>query len=306
MEPVPAELQHRPFRLDEAQRHGLSRRVLQAKRFVRVHRQVYACADLELTLRTRIVAALLVMPADAAAASITALQLYGVDVGPCVPLHLSTRHPHQARLPNVVLHRHTWAPTRRRWDGLPVCCPEQAWVRAGLRLTFVERVVAGDWLLHLGRTSLPALQAYADSSHEHGVKRARRALAYVRERVESPRETVLRLMLRFARLPEPHPNVPLGNSTRFLARVDLIYLAYRVIVEYDGDHHRIDRRQRERDIERREALEREGWRVIVVTAQSMRHPQQVVRRVHRALVEGGYRGPAPVFSDVWNHWFAAA
>jgi hypothetical protein len=38
----------------------------------------------------------------------------------------------------------------------------------------------------------------------------------------------------------------------------------------------------------------------------MRNPHEVVRRVHRALVEGGYRGPAPVFSDVWNRWFAQA
>jgi len=182
--------------------------------------------------------------------------------------------------------------------------PEQAWVRASLTLPFVERVIAADWLLRLGRTSLPALRTYVDGSHEHGVRRARRTLRYVRERVDSPRETILRLMLVFARLPEPEPNLWVGNDTDPLARSDLVYLTYKVVVEYDGQHHWLDQRQRERDIERREALERAGWTMVVVTAEGITRPREVVRRVHAALCERGYRGPDPVFSDTWRCWFA--
>ena len=172
-------------------------------------------------------------------------------------------------------------------------------------LRFVDVVVAGDWLLHLRHTTLPALQAYVDTSHEHGVKRARRALRYVRERAESPRETLLRLMLVFARLPEPELNLPLWQGEQFIARPDLLYPAYRVVIEYDGRHHVDDRAQYERDIARREALERAGWRVIVVTAAAMHRPEQVVWRVYRALRERGYSGRPPVFSDVWRRWFVA-
>ena len=304
VKPLPPELQKRPFLLSEVP-SDFTKRMLQSRRFMRLHRRVYVCADIELTLDVRLRAALLVLPPDAAAASVTALQHYGIDVGPDMPLHFGTRHKWQVRLDGIICHQRKHALTVRRWHQLPTCEPEQAWVQACLELGFVDRVIAGDWLLHLERTRLTKLQQYVDTSHEHGVKRARRALAYVRERVESPRETRLRLMLVFARLPEPQPNLNLGDEHDFIARCDLVYLAYKVIVEYDGDQHRLHRQQRERDIERREELEAIGWRVVVVTAEGMRDPREVVRRVHRALVERGYRGPDPVFSDVWNRWFAA-
>ena len=303
---IPDRFLQGPFRLEDAQAASLTRQVLRGRRFRRLHRGVYVCAHVELTLQVRLRAALLVLPADAAAAGVSALQHYGVDVGPALPLHVVTRHRVHRRIAGVVCHRRIHRMTVRRWSGVPTCAPEQAWVQACLHLGFVDRVIAGDWLLHHQRTSLTKLQQYVDSSHEHGVKRARRGLAYVRERVESPRETRLRLMLVFARLPEPEPNLRLGDEHDFIARCDLVYLPYLLIVEYDGDQHRLDRRQRERDIWRREALERDGWRMVVVTAAGMRDAQEVVRRVHLALVERGYRGPGPVLSDVWQHWFASA
>lgn len=294
-----------PFLVETAQKAELTRQVLRGRRFRRLHRGVYVCADVELTLQVRLRAALLVLPPDAAAAGVTALQHYGVDVGPPQPLHVATKHEHHIRIAGVVSHQRRHGIAVRRWSGLPTCVPEQAWVQACPELGFLDRVVAGDWLLHLKRTRLTKLQEYVGSSREHGVKSARRTLAYVRERAESPRETRLRMMLVFARLPEPQPNLNLGDEHDFLARCDLVYLAYKVIVEYDGDQHRLSRRQRERDIKRREALERAGWLMVVVTAEGMRHPREVVRRVHRALVERGYCGPEPVFSDVWDRWFAA-
>ena len=55
----------------------------------------------------------------------------------------------------------------------------------------------------------------------------------------------------------------------------------------------------------REALEALGWRVIVITAEGMRQPYEVVWRVYRALRDRGYDGPPPHFNDMWNYWFAA-
>ncbi len=200
-QPVPEALRTRPFLLDEALAAGLTAETLQGRRFVRLHRRAYICADVELTREVRLRAALLVLPKDAAAASVTALQHFGVNVGPPMPLHTVTNHPHQVRLNGIICHRHRHRHRPgiavRRWSGLPTCVPEQAWVQACRELGFLDRVVAGDWLLQLKRTRLATLQAYVGSSREHGVKRARRALAYVRERVESPRETRLRMMLVF-------------------------------------------------------------------------------------------------------------
>jgi len=54
-------------------------------------------------------------------------------------------------------------------------------------------------------------------------------------------------------------------------------------VEYDGDHHRADRRQYVRDIRRWELLEELGWLVIRVVAED--HPTDVLRRVRRAIAQ---------------------
>ena len=62
-----------------------------------------------------------------------------------------------------------------------------------------------------------------------------------------------------------------------------MYRRHKVLVEYDGWYHERDAWQRQRDILRREALEAEGWRVIVVTSADMRHPKQIAARVARAL-----------------------
>jgi hypothetical protein len=276
--------------------------MLRGQAFVRLHRGVYAYASLALTMVVRVLAALLVLPAGTAATGVTALQIYGLDVGRDRRLHFTTTRPHQRRIEGVVVHRRIRAALRRMWGGVPVTTPEQTFVEASRNLSLVDRVIAGDWLIQHGLTTLAGLQHFVDTVHDHGVKRARRAMAWVRERAESPRETILRLMIVFARLPEPEPNVPLGDADRFVARPDLVYVRYRA-VEYDGRYHFRDSAQRDRDIARREALEALGWRVIVITAEGMSRPHEVVWRVYRALRDRGYDGPPPIFNDMWTTWF---
>jgi Protein of unknown function (DUF559) len=301
---IPSELRARPFHRDEALRLGLTRTVLEGRRFRRLHRLVYVCADVALTIRVRVLAALLVLPAGTAATGVTALRVYGLDVGRDRRLHFTTTRPHQRRIEGVVVHRRLRAALRRMWEGIPVTTPEQTFVEASRQLSLVDRVIAGDWLIHHGVTTLGDLQRFVDTVHDHGVKRARRAMEWVRERVESPRETLLRLMLIFARLPEPNLNVPLGDENEAIGRPDLVYFRYRVIIEYDGLYHLESRAQQNRDLARRESLEALGWRVIVVTAEGMRQPHEVVWRVYRALRDRGYDGQPPVFNDMWNFWFA--
>jgi very-short-patch-repair endonuclease len=54
-----------------------------------------------------------------------------------------------------------------------------------------------------------------------------------------------------------------------------------VAAEYDGEQHRLDRRQYTRDIRRREELERLGW--LVVRATVTDRPADIVGRVRDAL-----------------------
>lgn len=52
-------------------------------------------------------------------------------------------------------------------------------------------------------------------------------------------------------------------------------------VEYDGDHHRSNRRQYVKDIQRLEMLEGLGWLIVRVVAED--HPDDIIRRVREAL-----------------------
>jgi len=154
-------------------------------------------------------------------------------------------------------------------------------------------------------TNLDQLAAYALDCHLDGVIRTRRVLPLIREGAESPMETLVRLMIRFARLPEPACNVNIYDAAgQFLARGDLVYPEWKLLIEYDGWHHERSAHQRRSDIIRRERLEAAGWRVIVITSGDLIDKPEVVRRVHRALVGCGFTGSRPHFNAMWTSWFA--
>jgi len=111
----------------------------------------------------------------------------------------------------------------------------------------------------------------------------------------------VRLLVVLAGLPER--NLDVGIADEWLARPDLVYPQWRVVVEYDGRHHDLSSR-RDDDVLRRERLE-PRWRVIVVRRWHLHRPRQVALRVHAALAERGYRGPGPVFGPEWCRLFEA-
>jgi very-short-patch-repair endonuclease len=70
-----------------------------------------------------------------------------------------------------------------------------------------------------------------------------------------------------------------------VAFLDMGWREFKVAVEYDGDHHRNDRRQYVKDIARLRMLEALGWIVIRVIADDK--PRDVVARVEAALISRG-------------------
>jgi hypothetical protein len=65
--------------------------------------------------------------------------------------------------------------------------------------------------------------------------------------------------LILAGLPMPECNLIIGDDQRPMGRVNLVYLAYKLINEYEGDQHRTDRGQWNGDIDRQEtSLETTG------------------------------------------------
>jgi hypothetical protein len=286
---LPPALAGRAFTLGEAAEHGLSRRVLQGRRIVMIFPGVYRYADTRLTLDVAIDAARSVLPDDAALSHVTNMQWRGLDIRATFPLHFATSTKLQSFREGIVLHRYQGRIRSTFLRGVPVLGPDRTFVDCGTILSVPELVRVGDWLVAHGHTELLTFRAYVLLSHLDGVLRARRAAELVREAVESPRESDVRVVLVGAGLPEPEINTDIFDATgRFLARGGLVYRDWKVLVEYDGWQHERDALQRQRDHLRRERLEAEGWRVIVVTTADLRTPGVVVDRVRRALIVRGY------------------
>lgn len=302
--PLPDALCHGPFTLATAEAHGVSRAVLAGRRFVRLFHGVYVVAALPRTLVTWLQAALLRMPADAVVSHLSALRLWGLEPGGSDDLHLSTNTAAKTTLRGVRLHRRRGWLTPYERHGLRVTGPDRTVVDCATVLGIVQLVQAAEHLIHLGVTTRTVMARYCDDRHLDGVQRARRAMAFVKEGVESPMESLVRLMLVFARLPCPEPNVVVRDEAgRSVARVDLLYARWKVVVEYDGWEHERSRDRRRRDTERREGLEALGYRVIVVIGTDLDRPTSIPWRVHAALVARGYDGSRPVTSVMWQWWF---
>jgi hypothetical protein len=189
--------------------------------------------------------------------------------------------------------------------GIPVSTPEQTFIDlAALGLNLVDLVVVGDAMLKARVTTIPLLIRAIEGWKGHGTRLALRAARLMREGVDSPMETRLRLLIILAGLPEPTVNLIIrGEDDRWRMRFDLCYLDQRLIVEYDGRQHRDDAEQWERDIYRREDLDQMGYRLLVVTRRGIYNkPHRTVERVRDALRERGVRVPSRLKNE-WRRHF---
>jgi len=211
-------------------------------------------------------------------------------------LHVSTtRHGCRPRSRGVTGHESSHGSPVLR-DGLPVSDPVGLFVELGTLLTIDDLVAVGDALV-LDPEVLDPRDPRPWITHDElrrgvgahprtpGLAAARRALALVRVGAESRPESLLRLLLIRAGLPEPELNQILFDSRdRRLGRFDLVYREARVIVEYDGDQHRTSTVQYDRDIRRLERAREASWAVVQVRARGLLiDPADTVSRVRRAL-----------------------
>ena len=303
---TPAELRGIPVTTRMAASHGIGRGTLAGPGWQRLFRGVFVTVDTPVDLRLRLIAALMVLPPATLVSHTSAMRLYGLEPrsGRHPSWEFSTNRAVPSRLKNVVLHRRERLLQAHLVDGLPVTGPERTFVDCALSLSFIELVQLGDLLVHTGRTTVERLYEFAHTQHLHGVLRARRTVAFVRAGAESPMETLIRLMLVLARLPEPACNADIRDALgRFLARGDLVYQQWKVLVEYDGWQHERDAAQRVKDLARRERLEADGWRLVVVTVGDLAAPRAIPARVHAAVSAHGYTGPSPIMNAMWNAWF---
>jgi hypothetical protein len=116
-------------------------------------------------------------------------------------------------------------------------------------------------------------------------------------------ESRLRMLIVLAGLPEPGVNhIEYDDRGGWARRFDLSYPEARLAIEYDGRQHAQSQAQWERDVDRREGLDRDGWRLVVVLSKGIyREPAATLTRVTDAMRACGIAGA--VTSDEWRRYF---
>lgn len=226
----------------------------------------------------------------------TAAALHGLTVP---QPHLDSEEVHVAAvLPadapharNVRGHRILEALDPVQIEGLPVAHQLDAFVQLGGMLDLEDLVIIADELL--GITALEVSDAKTlmlervAAVRRVGSAQLVRAVAAARRGSRSPAETRVRLVLAAARIPEAELNAPIEEKStgRYLGSPDFVWRQQRVVLEYEGDGHRVDKDQFRYDILRYDDLMADGWRVLRATGDDLTSAgrKRLVQRVRRAL-----------------------
>jgi very-short-patch-repair endonuclease len=213
-------------------------------------------------------------------------------------LHVSVPPPkHAPRTTGVRGHqrRTGFMPIMR--DRLRIASPADTWCDLGEQLTVPDLIAAGDFIVTgnpyakiLPLATLEELElALRRRDGARGSTACRRALPDICDGPLSRPETLLRLLLRDARLPTPQVNLSVHDDRgSFLALPDLAWPEYKFVVEYEGDHHRRIAQFRD-DIRRVERLVDYDWVVMKVSADDVfDRSRELVERVVRRLARRGW------------------
>ena len=261
-----------------------------------------------ITEELRAQAALGVSPPASHVSHFTAARLWGGVVPDDPDVHVRVPGERgRTRRQGLKAHRSLGETPTTRFRGLPISTPEQTFLElAALGLDLVALVVLGDSLIKAGRTTVLRLTEFLVDTSAQGALAARNAVRYVRENVDSPMESRLRMLLVLAGLPEPTINLILRNADgSWRRRFDMCFPDLKLIIEYDGRQHAGDTRQWQGDLRRREELDALGWRIIVVTADDLyHHPEDVLDRVREAMIDRGATGIRRRFKNDWRRYFA--
>ncbi|QWC86274.1 hypothetical protein KLP28_06150 [Nocardioidaceae bacterium] len=227
----------RPFTRSDALAAGVPASLLRGSRFRKIFRGVYVDAAVMASTRERTEAALLIFPDSARASHTSAARIYEVPVPTIAQEHVSVGRAEERRHREGIVC-HVSPGDSRLTRGVRVSTPEVMFVELAELLELVDLVVVGDNLVRTGRASRESLSEAARSARGVVGRLACSAAALIREGVDSPMETRLRLLLVLAGCPEPQVNATLrGGDGEVLRRYDLSWNTARLIVEYDGRHH---------------------------------------------------------------------
>lgn len=283
-----------PFRRQDGLSAGLSRRQLQGRRFRSVARGVMVSAASPLDLRTRCQAMSLILPDRAIFSHHTAAELYGAPTAPDTSLHVSLVSSVEPRIAGVTAHRVQELGPVWHVCGQPVTSPGRTFVDLAGRLDLPNLVSTGDYLLARPGAPETFRNALLRGTKRRGIRLARAAYPLLNPRADSSPESHMRLLLTLGGLPPDYVNEYLYDSDgRPWAKPDCAYCV-RLSLEYEGDHHRTDPRQWERDIRRDNRYRDHGWHLIKVTRSLLYdHPDELLAEAASVLKRRGWQRPRP-------------
>lgn len=270
----------------EATSAGLTRRQLEGPGFVRVRRGLYVPAGTSLDdVDTRVALVARSLPDGYVLGGWAAARIHERSVAPPddlvvfdgrlpemeqsarvrLPVLVCASRPRRLRgAPDIRLFRSDLDPADvATVDGVAVTSPVRTAFDLARLWTTTPAVVALDRFRALGLVTAEQVAAAIERRKGWvGVARAREALALSDDGVESPRESMMRLLWLEAGLPQPVCNAEICDQRgRFVARVDLLDEAAGLVAEYDGAEH-ADAQRRWSDALRQERLEELGLVVV--------------------------------------------
>lgn len=304
---LPQHLRRRSFTTKSADHAGVPHCRTYAKDLIRVSRGILIPAGVSVQGVAALMAYTEANPTHVLSHG-TAARLWGIPLPYRVQedwrIHLANPSSSSwaPRRVNVVGHRLALATEEIfTLDGVRLTSPARTWLDLAACLSLNELVAAGDHLICSHGADFPVPRTAICSIDElvatlarhpgmHGMRIARAALSLVRVGVDSPPETMMRLALIEAGLPEPETNVVVIDEYGQAALwPDGAYRQYRFSLQYDGKHHD-GRNQYQSDIRRLEITKRLGWEEIRISRDDLRgeHPQ-VVRKITAALRSRGWK-----------------
>jgi hypothetical protein len=237
--------------------------------FVAIHRDIFVPREIELTAIGRARAAWLWSKRRGVIAGHSASALQGakwIDAGrPAEIIHDNRHAPANIRPWSDRIEDDELVPLA----GMTATNPARTALDIACRSRLGQAVASIDALARATDLKMADVELLAERyKGRRGIRWARSALSLVDAGAESPRETWLRLLLIRAGFPAPQTQIPVRDEYgQLVAVLDMGWEEMKLAVEYEGDHHRTDRRQFNKDIRRATALADLGWSHIRVTAE---------------------------------------
>src|SRR4051812_18479384 len=259
----------RPFTRAEFLAAGGGRTALRGPRYREIAKTIFVDVDQD-DRDSRVRAALMLHPEGAFASHWSAGRVLRLPVPDNPFEHVTVRNKEDRRYrpwlkPHVTIRKRGVILVR----GIPVTDPITTFLQMAGHLSLVDMVALGDAIVRIYRISPSRLLRAARNSSDYYAAAARRAAAYVRKGVDSPMESRLRMLIVLAGLPEPVVNVVLIHEDgSWRRRFDLCYPRVKLVVEYNGRHHR-EEPQRSKDHVRADELEPEGYCILAFEAEDI-------------------------------------